>query len=250
MYLQSFGILILNIARFIQKSCSLEANLTKWTINNITGTFRLPVHDVDWYMLSSETRRRPYTVHVLCFPHPLHERTMLNQLIWGRPQAVKGDVTHAQCVYKGNLLTSAHQSKVPDTEWTTFNPLKTIWFCYNTHFPQIPARVYSGLVFNGLIDIETRCLGKTNITFSHWLKNSYMRRTHWGYWSSALSETAWIHMKDFCVVPFWIELTSQTCHMIFLHALNWLKLLEWVQCGTKSPKREGKFFDNECTMKK
>ena len=137
---------------------------------------------------------------------------------------------------------SASQSKVPDTEWTTFNPLKTIWFCYNTHFPQIPARVYSGLVFNGLIDIETRCLGKTNITFSHWLKNSYMRRTHWGYWSSALSETAWIHMKDFCVVPFWIELASQTCHMIFLHALNWLKLLEWVQCGTKSPQREGKIL--------
>ena len=30
------------------------------------------------------------------------------------------------------------------------NPLKMIWFCYNIHFPQIPARVYSGLVFNGL----------------------------------------------------------------------------------------------------
>ena len=25
-----------------------------------------------------------------------------------------------------------------------------IWFCYNTHFPLTPARVYSGLVFNGL----------------------------------------------------------------------------------------------------
>ena len=30
------------------------------------------------------------------------------------------------------------------------NPLKTIWFCCNMHFPQTPARVYSGLVFNGL----------------------------------------------------------------------------------------------------
>ena len=30
------------------------------------------------------------------------------------------------------------------------NPLKTIWFCYNTHFPLTPVWVYSGLVFNGL----------------------------------------------------------------------------------------------------
>ena len=36
-------------------------------------------------------------------------------------------------------------------DYTNFNPLKTTWFCYNTHFPQTPARVYSGLVFNGLI---------------------------------------------------------------------------------------------------
>ena len=32
----------------------------------------------------------------------------------------------------------------------SLNPLKTIWFCYNTHFPLIPAQVYSGLAFNGL----------------------------------------------------------------------------------------------------
>ena len=31
-----------------------------------------------------------------------------------------------------------------------FNPLKMIWFCYNTHFPYTPARVYSGLVFSRL----------------------------------------------------------------------------------------------------
>ena len=30
------------------------------------------------------------------------------------------------------------------------NPLKTIWFCYNTYFPLTAARVYLGLVFNGL----------------------------------------------------------------------------------------------------
>ena len=34
-------------------------------------------------------------------------------------------------------------------KWVYFNPLKTIWFCFNTHFPYTPARVYSGLVFNG-----------------------------------------------------------------------------------------------------
>ena len=31
------------------------------------------------------------------------------------------------------------------------NPLKTILFCYSTQFPLTPARVCSGLVFNGLI---------------------------------------------------------------------------------------------------
>ena len=32
-----------------------------------------------------------------------------------------------------------------------FNPLKTIWFCNYMHFPWTPARVYSGLVFNGFM---------------------------------------------------------------------------------------------------
>ena len=30
---------------------------------------------------------------------------------------------------------------------------KTIWFCYNMYFPYTPARVYSGLVFNGLTNV-------------------------------------------------------------------------------------------------
>ena len=31
-----------------------------------------------------------------------------------------------------------------------FNPLKTIWICYDTHFPWTQARVYSGLFLNRL----------------------------------------------------------------------------------------------------
>ena len=37
------------------------------------------------------------------------------------------------------------------TSHSTLNPLTTIWFCFNMHLPQTPARVYWGLVFNGLI---------------------------------------------------------------------------------------------------
>ena len=49
----------------------------------------------------------------------------------------------------------------------SFNPLKTIWFCYiyNTRFPQTPAWVYSGLVFNGL----------TLILFDYSSCNLYLR---------------------------------------------------------------------------
>ena len=46
------------------------------------------------------------------------------------------------------IITLLHQWMRNDS---SCNPLKMIWFCYNTHFPLTPARVYSGLVFNRLI---------------------------------------------------------------------------------------------------
>ena len=51
-------------------------------------------------------------------------------------------------------------SKPSYNPFDSINPLKTIWFCYNTHFPLTPARVYSGLVFSWLTFSPTqlKCL--------------------------------------------------------------------------------------------
>ena len=52
-----------------------------------------------------------------------------------------------------------------------FNPLKTIWFCYNTHFTWTPARVYSGLVFGGwTVSVLTHRFisSATSVSSSRW----------------------------------------------------------------------------------
>ena len=72
-----------------------------------------------------------------------------------REEASKRRMTILECelnlplpelIGDSTLLCNDYVKKVS----STFNPLKMIWFCYNTHFPLAPTRVYSGLVFNGL----------------------------------------------------------------------------------------------------
>ena len=65
----------------------------------------------------------------------------------------------SEIIYNRNTLDTI-VNPLPSLQ-VALNPLKTIWLCYNTHFPLTPARVYSGLVFNGLI------VGKLEICIIH-----------------------------------------------------------------------------------
>ena len=54
----------------------------------------------------------------------------------------------------GNLIVFVDQFLFTKYKYLpNINPLETNWFCYNTHFRKTLARVYSGLVFNGLVII-------------------------------------------------------------------------------------------------
>ena len=58
-------------------------------------------------------------------------------------------------------------TKPPCKTEHTVNPLKTIWFFYNTHFPLTPSQIFLGLVFSGLIRVKVLYTGALTKT---WLR--------------------------------------------------------------------------------
>ena len=87
--------------------------------------------------------------------------SVLTSQIWTGTQAMAAFIAHRSVWFrhwKWKQVTGVPQFAFQTNIWHSrvifrikFNPLKRNWFCYNTHFPYTPARVYSGLVFNGLI---------------------------------------------------------------------------------------------------
>ena len=110
------------------------------------------------------------------------------------------------------------------------NLLKKIWFCFNTHLPQTPARLYSGLVFNRLkghcwkpesifnLKEQTSTGTRMLLDQSSWGLKPMYSFGRWWKWKLALM--GFVYRVVWVIKALWIFLSETINFLRKLHKTN------------------------------